>query len=39
LCRKKNLSRRREEYEENCLIIFLKGRKRKEEYALSSRED
>jgi len=34
LCREKNLSRRREEYEENWLNIFLKGRKRKEENAL-----
>jgi len=37
LCRGKNLSRRREEYEENWLIIFFKGRK-KEENALSGQE-
>ncbi|WP_413911224.1 hypothetical protein, partial [Desulfobacula sp.] len=36
--RGKNLSRRREEYEENWLIIFFKGRKKKEENALSGQE-
>jgi len=37
LCRGKNLSRRREEYEENWLIIFFKGRKKKKKTHFQAR--